>query len=86
MFLVVAHAALRFDAEVVLYAGLAAGMPAGLASLVLQASAPFTILLAAGFLGERLTPRRALGVGIAVAGLALIGASQARAARQARCA
>lgn len=63
-----------------LYAGMAAGMPAGLASLALQASAPFTILLATVFLGERLTPRRALGVGIAVAGLALIGASQSRAA------
>lgn len=63
-----------------LYAGMAAGMPAGLASLALQASAPFTILLATVFLGERLTWRRATGVGIAAAGLALIGASQSRAA------
>lgn len=63
-----------------LYAGMAAGMPAGLASLALQASAPFTIILATIFLGERLTRRRAAGVGIAVLGLALIGASQSRAA------
>lgn len=63
-----------------LYLGMAAGMPAGLASLVLQASAPFTILLAAGFLGERLTPLRLAGIGLAVLGLAIIGASRAQSA------
>ena len=40
-----------------LYLGMAAGMPSGLASLVLQASAPFTVLLAGIFLRERLTRR-----------------------------
>jgi O-acetylserine/cysteine efflux transporter len=61
-----------------LYLGMAAGMPAGLASLVLQASAPFTILLAAAFLGERLTPLRLAGIGLAVLGLAIIGANRAQ--------
>ncbi|SEI03986.1 EamA family transporter [Paracoccus alkenifer] len=60
-----------------LYIGIAAGMPVGLASLVLQASAPFTILLAVLFLGERMTPRRLAGVALAVLGLAIIGASRA---------
>lgn len=60
-----------------LYIGIAAGMPVGLASLVLQASAPFTILLAVLFLGERMTPRRLAGIAIAVLGLAIIGTSRA---------
>ncbi|WP_083518633.1 EamA family transporter [Serinicoccus chungangensis] len=60
-----------------LYLGMAAGFPAGLASLVLQASAPFTVLLGVLLLGERLTPRRAVGVGVAVLGLAVVGASRA---------
>jgi len=65
---------------VFLYVGMATGMPAGLASLVLQASAPFTILLAAAFLGERMTPRRMAGIALAVLGLAIIGASRAQSA------
>jgi len=65
---------------VFLYAGIAAGMPAGLASLVLQSAAPFTILLAALFLGERMTPRRMGGIGLAVLGLAIIGATRAQSA------
>ena len=63
-----------------LYVGMAAGMPPGLASLVLQAQAPVTMLLAALLLGERLTARRGAGVGIAVLGLAFIGAHRAQAA------
>lgn len=59
-----------------LYLGMAAGFPTGLASLVLQASAPFTVVLGVIFLRERLTPRRAAGVAIAVAGLLLVGVSQ----------
>lgn len=55
-----------------LYLGMAAGMPAGLASLVLQASAPFTVLLAGIFLAERITRRQAAGIVLAVAGLAAI--------------
>ena len=56
-----------------LYWGMAIGMPAGLASLVLQASAPFTVLLGVVFLRERLTARRVLGIALAMAGLALVG-------------
>lgn len=63
-----------------LYLGMAAGFPAGLASLVLQASAPFTVVLGAVLLGERLTRRRAVGVAIAVAGLAVVGISRAQSA------
>ncbi len=55
-----------------LYLGMAAGMPSGLASLVLQASAPFTVLLAGIFLAERITRRQVVGILIAVAGLATI--------------
>jgi len=55
-----------------LYLGMAAGMPSGLASLVLQASAPFTVLLAAFAFRERISRRQAIGVGIAVLGLAAI--------------
>lgn len=55
-----------------LYLGMAAGMPAGLASLVLQASAPLTMLLAAVFLRERISGRQYAGIALAVAGLAAI--------------
>lgn len=59
-----------------LYLGMAAGFPAGLASLVLQASAPFTVLLGALFLKEQLTFRRGVGIAIAVAGLVTVGLSR----------
>ena len=62
-----------------LYLGMAAGFPAGLASLVLQASAPFTVLLGAVLLGEHLTRRRAVGVGVAVVGLGVVGVTRAEA-------
>jgi len=56
-----------------LYWGMSAGMPAGLASLVLQASAPFTVLLGATFLSERLSARQSIGILVAVTGLAVVG-------------
>lgn len=59
-----------------LYLGMAAGFPTGLASLVLQSSAPFTVLLGALLLGERIGARSAAGVGIAVGGLVLVGATR----------
>lgn len=59
-----------------LYLGMAAGFPAGLASLVLQSSAPFTVLLGALLLGERLGQRRAAGVAVAVVGLAVVGVTR----------
>ncbi|MCS5714251.1 EamA family transporter [Herbiconiux sp. CPCC 205716] len=60
-----------------LYAGMSAGMPPGLASLVLQASAPFTVVLAALWLRERLTVVQGVGILIAVAGLGVIAAERA---------
>jgi O-acetylserine/cysteine efflux transporter len=61
-----------------LYLGMAAGMPSGLASLVLQASAPFTVLIAGIWLHERLSRRQAIGIGIAVAGLIAIAVHRAQ--------
>ncbi len=52
-----------------LYLAMAWGMPAGLASLVLQAQVLFTVLLAAGLLGERPTRLQMAGIVLGVAGL-----------------
>ncbi|WP_191831618.1 EamA family transporter [Pseudomonas fluorescens] len=49
------------------------GMPPGLASLVLQSQAFFTLFFAAVFLGERLRVASVLGLLVAAGGLALIG-------------
>jgi O-acetylserine/cysteine efflux transporter len=56
------------------------GMPTGLASLVLQASAPFTVLLGALLLRERISPRQGIGIGLAVLGMAAIAVSRAQVA------
>lgn len=55
-----------------LYLSMALGMPAGLASLVLQAQVLLTVLLAALFLGERPSRRQLAGVVLGVAGLAIV--------------
>src|SRR6478609_4052770 len=55
-----------------LYLAMALGMPAGLASLVLQAQVLLTVLLAAVFLGERPSGRQSAGVVLGVAGLAVV--------------
>jgi O-acetylserine/cysteine efflux transporter len=52
-----------------LSSGLAAGMPPGLSSLVLQGQAPFTAGFAAAFLRERLTVRQLAGLGTALLGI-----------------
>jgi O-acetylserine/cysteine efflux transporter len=62
---------------VFLYWAMDAGMPTGLASLVLQSSAPFTVVLAAVLLRERITARQGAGVLLAVAGLAGIAVHRA---------
>ena len=49
------------------------GMPAGLASLVLQSQAFFTLFFAALFLGERLCGSNLFGLLVAASGLVLIG-------------
>ncbi|WP_169166468.1 EamA family transporter [Cellulomonas taurus] len=66
-----------------LYLAMDTGMPTGLASLVLQSSAPFTVLIAGVWLRERITGRQALGIGIAVAGLAGIALVRAGGGAQA---
>ncbi|NLU83428.1 EamA family transporter [Rhodococcus sp. HNM0569] len=50
-----------------------AGMPTGLASVVLQSSAPFTVVLGALLLREHLSAAQVAGLCVAVAGMALIG-------------
>ncbi|WP_200947713.1 EamA family transporter [Phycicoccus sp. Root101] len=60
-----------------LYTGMAAGMPSGLASLVLQASGPFTLVLGALLLGEGVGRRQWLGVALAAVGMLVVGVSRA---------
>ncbi|WP_431922848.1 EamA family transporter [Amycolatopsis tucumanensis] len=55
-----------------LFLALTHGMPTGLASLVLQASAPFTVLLGGIFLREPLSARQLIGILAAVAGMGVI--------------
>ncbi len=57
---------------VFLFLAIYLGMPAGLASLVLQAQAFFTVAIAALVLGEAVRPHHVLGIGLAAAGLALL--------------
>ncbi|WP_372876383.1 EamA family transporter [Pseudomonas sp.] len=56
-----------------LFYAMSVGMPAGLASLVLQSQAFFTLLFAALFLGERLRLANLFGLLVAAGGLLLIG-------------
>jgi O-acetylserine/cysteine efflux transporter len=63
-----------------LFVAMHIGMPPGLASLVLQASAPFTVLLGAVLLRERMSARQAAGIGLAVLGLAAIAVARAQTA------
>jgi O-acetylserine/cysteine efflux transporter len=55
-----------------LFIGMDVGMPAGLASLVLQAQALFTVVFAAAVLGERLVSSQVVGLAVAFGGLALV--------------
>ena len=55
-----------------LYVGMAAGMPPGLAALVLQAQVIFTVLIAAGVVRERPTPGQVAGVVLGSAGLLVV--------------
>lgn len=55
-----------------LFTGMAAGMPAGLSSLVLQTQALFTVVFAVVLLGERLGRRQVAGLVVAIAGIGLI--------------
>ncbi|WP_405167728.1 EamA family transporter [Nocardia sp. NBC_01499] len=55
-----------------LFTAMRAGMPTGLASLVLQSSAPFTVLLGTLFLRERIRPVQVAGIAVAMTGMAVI--------------
>jgi O-acetylserine/cysteine efflux transporter len=55
-----------------LFLGLQLGMTAGMASVVMQTQAFFTLLLAVPVLGERARGAQWLGLGVALAGLLLI--------------
>lgn len=63
---------LFFGQFALLFTGMAVGMPPGLASVVTQSQAFFTVLIAAAALGERPTTRQGSGILIAFAGLAVI--------------
>jgi O-acetylserine/cysteine efflux transporter len=62
-----------------LFVGIDRGMPAGLASLVLQAQALFTVLFAVLLLHERPRGRQVAGMAIASLGLAVIAVGRASA-------
>jgi len=59
-----------------LFVAVREGFPVGLASLVIQLQAFFTILLAWALRGERPKPAQELGAAIAFAGIALIGSER----------
>ncbi|MFL9862812.1 EamA family transporter [Paraburkholderia fungorum] len=66
-------ATISFGQFAFLFSAMYVGMPAGLASLVLQAQAFFTLIFAALFLHERLRVPNVVGLLIAAGGLAVIG-------------
>ncbi len=59
-----------------MFVAIAIGMPAGLASLVVQVQVFFTIGLAVLFAGERARPAQLVGAVVALGGLAVIGWSK----------
>lgn len=65
-----------------LFLGLHWGMTAGMASVVMQTQAFFTLLMAVTWLGEPARRSQWLGLGIAFAGLLLIAASHGEGAQQ----
>ncbi|WP_154056477.1 O-acetylserine/cysteine exporter [Pseudescherichia vulneris] len=58
-----------------LFSAIKFGMPAGLASLVLQAQAFFTIVLGAATFGERLQLKQVLGITLAIFGVLVLAES-----------
>lgn len=65
--------ALNFGQFAFLFSAISFGMPAGLASLVLQSQAIFTLVFAVLLLKETVRPYQVLAIGIAIGGLAVIG-------------
>jgi O-acetylserine/cysteine efflux transporter len=66
-------ATISFGQFAFLFSAMYVGMPAGLASLVLQAQAFFTLIFAGVFLHERFRAPNVVGLAIASGGLAVIG-------------
>ncbi|WP_040161952.1 EamA family transporter [Nigerium massiliense] len=56
-----------------LYTGMMLGLPAGLASLVLQVQSIFTVVIAVIALGERPTAIQVTGIVVGLAGMAVVG-------------
>ena len=76
--LIVSYGAFMFAGQFVfLFTGIALGMPAGLASLMLQLHVFVTIALAVLFLGERVTVAQIGGAGLGFAGLCLVASALA---------
>ncbi|MBJ3786454.1 EamA family transporter [Devosia sediminis] len=74
--LVVYGLAIGFAQFGLLFSAIKLGMPAGLASLLMQLQAFFTVALAMLFLGEKLTRFQAIGGAIAIAGVAVIASER----------
>jgi O-acetylserine/cysteine efflux transporter len=68
--------ALSAATQGLLFVSIHAGMPAGLASLVVQVQVVFTVALAVVALGERPGARQLVGAAIAFGGIALIAAAR----------
>ncbi|MCR4471209.1 EamA family transporter [Burkholderia sp. SCN-KJ] len=77
--LILYGATIQLGQFVLLFTGMYVGMPAGLASLVLQSQAFFTLVFAMLFLGERLRVQSLVGLAVAAAGLVVIAAQGGRA-------
>ncbi|WP_431822514.1 EamA family transporter [Burkholderia sp. F1] len=77
--LVLYGATIQLGQFVFLFTAMYVGMPAGLASLVLQSQAFFTLVFAMAFLGERLRVQNLIGLAIAATGLVVIAAQGGRA-------
>jgi O-acetylserine/cysteine efflux transporter len=65
-----------------LFLGLRLGMTAGMASVVMQTQAFFTLLMAAAFLGERARAVQWIGLSIAFCGLLMIAGAHGEGTRQ----
>lgn len=63
---------ISFGQFALLFSAIHLGMPAGLASLVLQAQAFFTIIFGAFVFGERLQMRQIVGISLAVFGILVL--------------
>lgn len=75
--LLAAFALILFAAKFsILFTSLAIGMPAGLASIVLQMQVFFTILFAFLFMGERPKRHQLIGAGVAFIGMAIFAAEK----------